>query len=230
MATVLFGNNLAITDTYVGVGAGVLATSGNSCVIGAGSGTNGTYNVVIGNAVSLASTAGRCVVIGNGATCGATSSTADTILIGNGSATTQPAVCKLGGNTAGTFISDYGLGHFYYMPPATYISTTTISGASLARGFVRFDLGSASTAYFPSAANIVAAMKDPVVGSGFHVFIFNDSTSAYTLSLNFTATNLTHSGITSLARRRGAHYYLLATNVTPSSEAIWIRSSYNRWR
>lgn len=231
MTTIVFGNVLSITDSYVGIGADVIATSAASCVIGAASSTNGTHNVILGNGVQLAAGTGRCVVIGNNASCLATSSTADTILIGNGSATAQPGVCKLGGSTTGTFISDYGLGHFYLMPPATFSTNATLTGADVARGFIRFTMASSNaTCYFPTAANIVAAMKDPVVGSGYHIFIFNDSSSAYTLSLNFTATGLTHSGLTTLSRKRGGHYYLIATNVSSGTEAIWIRSSYNSWR
>ena len=231
MSTVVLGTNLLVADTFAGVGSNVSQTATGNCVIGgSGSSTNGTYNVVVGNSVAMAATSGRCVVIGNGATCNATSTTAATILIGNGAATTQPSVCQLGGRATATFISDYGLGHFYMMAPATYNATVTLSGADVARGFVRFDMSNIRTCYFPTAATIVATMKDAVVGSGYRVFVFNNSATSLTLSLNFTNAGLTHSGVTTLARMRGAHYYLYVTNATVGSQAVLIRSSYNLFR
>lgn len=216
--------------TLLGKGAGSTSLSyvnaTGTTIIGANAGiglVNGPDNVIIGNGANVAPNTGQCTIIGNRAVCNATSSASKVILIGDDAqiSATHTAVCVLGGQTNGSSIVDYGLGHMYYMPIATYSGSSTVSGADICGGVITFASG-AVTCYFPTEKVVFDAMKDPVVGSGIRLLIYKYT--SYNLTIN--AANLSdYHGTTTIASNTAAYFYWVVTDANPSNPRFMVRSS-----
>ena len=215
--------------TVVGKGAGTSLNYTNATgttIIGASAGislVNGPDNVIIGNGADVASNTGQCTIIGQRAMCNATSPASKVILLGDDAtiSATHTAVCVMGGKTNKMSIVDYGRGHMFYIIPATYNASATITGAAICSGLVTFT-GGAFTCTFPTEKSIFDAMKDPAVGSGLRLMIYKYS--AGTLSL--TTTNLSdYLGVASIATNSSLYFYFAVTDATPAAPHFKVRSS-----
>lgn len=226
--TYAFSNYINVNglNTIIGKGAGNAAmVNGGNTIIGQGAGTSvstATYNTIIGNGANALG--GQTTIIGNRAVSSATSAAANVILIGTDAkaSTNITNACMIGGQTNNTFITDYGRGHMLYMPLVTYTASATITAADVLGGVVLFNLTTSATCTFPTQAQIFAAMKDPIVGSGFRLLLCKHGAGA----LSFTMGGITQLRAFSNAVLTGNamyFHYVVDNVVTPTFK---IRGSY----
>lgn len=100
----------------------------------------------------------------------------------------------------------------------------TYTAAEILGGLILRDpAGGARSDVTPTAALIVAALKNPVVGSSFEFTIRNTADAAETITLT-GGTGVTISGTATIAQNNSKRFQAVCTNVTASSEAVTVYS------
>jgi hypothetical protein len=219
---------ISSTCTLLGKGAGSTSldysTAFGTTIIGAGSAVDlvdGSENTIVGDGVSIASSCGRATVIGNNATCAATSGTSNVILIGNDASisATHTNVCVFGGQSTNTPVLSYGRGPLLYIPITTKGADTTLTGAEVLSGLILFTNGS-FICTFPTEQTIFDAMVDPVVGSGTRLFIRKNTSSTLTLvTLNLSD----YKGPPEITSGEAYYFYFVVKSTSPV--AFYVRAS-----
>ena len=106
----------------------------------------------------------------------------------------------------------------------TAAEAATYTAAQLLGGLITRDCaGGARSDVTPTAALIVAALKNPVVGSSFEFTIRNTSDEAETITVT-GGTDVTISGTATIAQNNSKRFLAVCTNVTSGSEAVTVYS------
>jgi hypothetical protein len=106
----------------------------------------------------------------------------------------------------------------------TTAGAETLTAAQLIGGLILRDpAGGARTDTTDTAANVVAAISEAVVGSSFEVIIRNDADAAETITIA-GGSGVTTSGTMTIAQNNIKRFRVVLTNVTAASEAATIYS------
>lgn len=96
-------------------------------------------------------------------------------------------------------------------------SSSTAAVAAFLNGIFKFSGGSTYTLTTPTAAQIVAAMQNVVVGSSLTVSIYNANSGTTTIT---GGTGVTVTGASTVATSKALTYDIVVTNATAGSEAV----------
>ncbi len=165
----------------------------------------------------------------------ATASAVNEITVTNAATGDAPQVSATGGDTnvslklagkgTGGIINSSGL--FWSKVSVATVDTATavtLTAAQLLGGLILEDPnGGAVTATLPTAALLVAAMPDAIVGSAFEFTIRNTADAAETITVA-AGDGGTASGTMTIGQNNTKRFLVVLTNVTPSSEAYTVYS------
>lgn len=100
---------------------------------------------------------------------------------------------------------------------AAAAGTIVLTAAQMVNASHRITSGAASTVTGPSAASIVALLKNAQVGSEFDFWVINGGSGTYTLS---GGTGMTYVGFVSPVTLKSQAYKGVVTNATLGAEAV----------
>lgn len=211
-----------------GVGHGTTGTS--NVIIGSGAGTNitsGSNNVVIGAGANIPAGSFYNTVIGGGATI--TNGVSGAVAIGYLATSDKSGACVFGGppsSGAAVSIQDSGGRMYYTANDDTLfdgVSSITLTGDQLFDGIILAQNVSSSDVnmYFPSAADIIGQLPNPVAGASFYTKVVNDELSAGNLIPKDSSDGTTtYIGLTELRPGQSGIMLVYVTNVTPGSQSV----------
>lgn len=123
--------------------------------------------------------------------------------------------------TPGATYPRFGSLLFPTLVPVTIATAgpVTITAAQLLGGLVLRDCnGAARSDVLPNAADLLALIPGPGVGTGFQVTIRNAAAGAFTLTLT-PGTGVTISGTATIANTQTKNFLVVFTSVVPGAEA-----------
>ncbi len=121
----------------------------------------------------------------------------------------------------GVIVSNLGITRaqtYTFTTRITLVNTVTITPSQILSGTILSNNTAVSTYTMPTAASLVAFMKNPIVNQTFHFYVLNSGTNTLTFATNTGVTFL--NTINTLSVERSAMFCVTLTNITPASEAV----------